>query len=66
VFAVEMQAASLFAFAIARKANVGIIAYVTNAVDHQDEQFDKGTEEDSLLLLRAMLRAGRRFIEAIA
>src|ERR1019366_6754982 len=56
VLAVEMQAASLFAFAIARKASVGIIAHVTNAVDHQDEQFDKGTEEDSLLLLGAMLR----------
>jgi uridine phosphorylase len=45
VLAVEMQAASLFAFAIAHKANVGLVAHVTNAVDHQDEQFDKGTEE---------------------
>ena len=65
VLAVEMQAASLFAFAIARKANVGIVAHVTNAVDHQEEQFDKDTAEDSLLLLRAMLRAGRRYLEAV-
>jgi uridine phosphorylase len=64
VLAVEMQAASLFAFAIARKANVGVVTHVTNAVDHQDEQFDKGTEEDGLLLLEAMLRAGRRYVEA--
>jgi hypothetical protein len=33
-------------------------------VDHQGEQFDKGTDEDSFLLLRAMLRAGRRLFEA--
>jgi uridine phosphorylase len=64
VLAVEMQAASLFAFASARKADVGVVAHVTNAVDHTDEQFDKGTEEDSFLLLRAMLRAGRRYVEA--
>lgn len=64
VLAVEMQAASLFAFATALKAGVGVVAHVTNAVDHQDEQFDKGTDEDSFLLLRAMLRAGRRFFEA--
>jgi uridine phosphorylase len=64
VLAVEMQAASLFAFASARKAGVGVVAHVTNAVGHTDEQFDKGTEEDSFLLLRAMLRAGRRYVEA--
>ncbi len=64
VLAVEMQAASLFAFARARKASVAVVAHVTNAVDHTDEQFDKGTDEDSFLLLRAMLRAGHRYLEA--
>jgi uridine phosphorylase len=64
VLAVEMQAASLFAFAIARKANVGVVAHVTNAIDHQDEQFDKGTEEHGFLLLQAILRAGGRYLEA--
>ena len=64
VLAVEMQAASLFAFAIARKANVGVVAHVTNAVDHQEEQFDKGTEEHGYLLLQAMLRAGDRYLDA--
>jgi uridine phosphorylase len=72
VLAVEMQAASLFAFAKARKANVGILAHVTNAVDRQDEQFhdlqfkteqfNKGTEEHGFLILQAMLRAGRRYL----
>lgn len=66
VLAVEMQAASLFAFASARKAGVGVLAHVTNAVDHTDEQFDKGGDEDSFLLLRAMLRAGRRYVEEAA
>jgi len=63
VLAVEMQAASLFAFATARKVSVGVVAHVTNATDHQDEQFEKGMEEDSFSLLRAMLRAGRRYVE---
>jgi uridine phosphorylase len=66
VLAVEMQAASLFAFATARQAAVGVVAHVTNAVDHPDEQFDKGTDEDSFLLLRAMATAGRRHLEAMA
>jgi uridine phosphorylase len=64
VLAVEMQAASLFAFAIARKASVGVVAHVTNAIDHRDEQFDKGTEEHGFLLLQAMLRAGGRYLQA--
>ena len=66
VLAVEMQAASLFAFARARKANLAVVAHVTNAVDHTDEQFDKGTDEDSFSLLRAMLNAGKQYLEAAA
>ena len=56
--AVEMQAASLFAFAVARNAAVGIVAHVTNAVDHDGEAFDKGAEVDEELLFRSMCRAG--------
>jgi uridine phosphorylase len=63
VLAVEMQAASLFAFATARQVNIGIVAHVTNALDHQDEQFNKGSDEDSFNIMRAMLRAGRRYLE---
>jgi uridine phosphorylase len=64
VLAVEMQAASLFAFATTRKVGMGIIAHVTNAVDHPNEQFDKGADEDSFVLLRAMLRAGGKYVES--
>jgi uridine phosphorylase len=64
VLAVEMQAASLFAFAAVRNVGVGIVAHVTNAVDDPSEQFDKGTDEDSFALLRAMLRAGRAYAGA--
>jgi hypothetical protein len=59
---VEMQAASLFAFATASKVGVGIVAHVTNAVDHSDDPFDKGTDEHSFALLRAMLRASRTYL----
>lgn len=65
VLAVEMQTASLFAFATAKKANVGVVAHVTNAVERHDEQFDKGTDEDGFTLLKAMLRAGRKFLALI-
>src|ERR1700752_909678 len=43
VLAVEMQAASLFAFGAARGVAVGSVAMVSNAVDHDGEQFNTGT-----------------------
>jgi uridine phosphorylase len=63
VLAVEMQAASLFAFATALQVDIGIVAHVTNALDHQDEQFNKGSDQDSFDIMSAMLRAGRRYLE---
>ncbi len=63
VLAVEMQAASLFAFATARQVGIGMVAHLTNAVDHLEEQFDKGSQEDSFAVLRAMLRAGHAYLE---
>ncbi len=55
--AVEMQAASLFAFAQARGARVGMVAHVTNAVDAHEEPFHKGPEDEDLHILFAMCRA---------
>ena len=55
--AVEMQAASLFAFAQGRDANVGVVAHVTNAIDHTGEPFDKGSDEHGWHIVRAMCRA---------
>ncbi len=57
VLAVEMQAASLFAFAEARQAEVGIVAHVTNAIDYTGEPFDKGPEEHGWHIVQAMCRA---------
>lgn len=62
VAAVEMQAASLFAFAVARGAAVGIVAHVTNAVDHKGQPFNKGTDVASEIILKAMCRAGRKHL----
>ena len=64
VLAVEMQAASLFAFGAARQVPVGVVAHVTNAVDHTGQPFDKGQEVSGELLLDALCRAGHRFISA--
>jgi uridine phosphorylase len=62
VLAVEMQAASLFAFGIARQACVASVAMVSNAVDHTGEQFDTGSLEDGLRILKGIARAARSFL----
>ncbi|MSV36207.1 MAG: uridine phosphorylase [Bryobacterales bacterium] len=64
VLAVEMQAASLFAFAAARAANIAVVARVSNAADHQGDQFDTGTHQDGLRMVEAIVRAGERFLRA--
>lgn len=66
VLAVEMQAASLFAFAAARGTQVGVVAQVTNAVDQTDEAFDKGTPIDEGRVVEAILRAGLRCLDLAA
>lgn len=64
VLAVEMQAASIFAFAAARGVACGVVAHVTNGVDHATpaEQFDKGSQELAFQLFRATARAGLAFL----
>lgn len=61
--AVEMQAASLFAFAAARGFPVGVVAHVTNAPEQGEENFDKGTRDLQRELLRAACRGVRRFLK---
>jgi uridine phosphorylase len=58
VLAVEMQAASLLAFGQARNVNVAVVARVSNAIDHSGSQFDTGSHEQGLNILRALTRAG--------
>jgi uridine phosphorylase len=62
VLAVEMQAASLFAFGAARGAAVACVAMVSNAVDHDGQQFDTGSQEDGLRILNGLARAFKAFI----
>jgi uridine phosphorylase len=59
VLAVEMQAASLFAFGSARGVAVTSIAMVSNAVDHEGDQFDTGTLQEGFYILEACARAFR-------
>src|SRR6266568_3961607 len=59
VLAVEMRAASLFAFGSARGVTVSSIAMVSNAVDHEGEQFDTGTLQEGLHILEACARASK-------
>jgi uridine phosphorylase len=64
VLAVEMQAASLFAFSKARRFPVGVVAHVTNSVDQMGEEFDKGSRQLQRHILERICRAGRRFVSA--
>lgn len=61
--AVEMQTASLFAFGAARQASVASVATVSNAVDHQGQQFDTGSPEDGLRILRGIVRGAQSYLE---
>jgi uridine phosphorylase len=58
VLAVEMQAASLFALASMRNAAIGVVAHVTNAIDHTGEPFDKGPQTDGIRILKVLCHAG--------
>ena len=60
--AVEMQAASLFAFAAARKVPVGVVAHVTNTPERDITRFDKGSHELQRELLHAVCRGAQRFL----
>jgi uridine phosphorylase len=64
VLAVEMQAASLFAFSEARRFPVGVVAHVTNGSSREDRSFDKGSREQELGILKAICRAGRLFVSS--
>lgn len=57
--AVEMQAASLFAFAHARAAAVAVVALVSNSVDRAAAGFDTGGPEFRVSLLAAIAKAAR-------
>ncbi len=62
VLAVEMQAASLFAFSEARQFPVGVVGHVTNSMDQASERFDKGTQMLEFEILKRICRAGIRYV----
>jgi uridine phosphorylase len=64
VLAVEMQAASLFAFGAARGVAVVSVAMVSNAIDHDGDQFDTGSQRDGLRVIEACVRAFKRHFES--
>jgi uridine phosphorylase len=66
VLAVEMQAASLFAFSACSGIPVGLVAYLTNAPDHRDRSFDKGTLSEQRQILHGIARASRRMASSVS
>ena len=60
----EMQAASLFAFGHARQAAVATVAMVSNAIGHDGDQFNTGSMEDGLNVLKAIARAAKSYLGA--
>lgn len=63
VLAVEMQAASLFAFGRRNGMSTGLVAHVTNAVNQEGEPFHKGPEDTDERLLVAIVDAFTDFKE---
>jgi hypothetical protein len=61
-----MQAASLFAFAHAPRAEVGMVALVSNAVDEVTDDFNTGGHDYRLRVLRAVARAARTLVSSTA
>ncbi|MGC8640730.1 MAG: nucleoside phosphorylase [Isosphaeraceae bacterium] len=66
VLAVEMQAASLFAFSAARQVPVGLVAHLTNAPDYPDQTFDKGSPNDQRRIIQAICRGGLRLASVVS
>lgn len=64
VLAVEMQAASLFAFAHARGAQVAMVALVSNSVDQVASDFDTGGHDFRTDVLAAVARAAQAFVSS--
>lgn len=60
--AVEMQAASLFAFAQARKATVAVVALVSNDGEHAGDQFDTGEHAYRVAVLDGIIAGAARVL----
>ena len=58
-----MQAASLFAFSKAKEIPVGVVALVSNAVDHTEDTFNKGSYDLGKRLIEAMCRSAIRYLK---
>jgi uridine phosphorylase len=59
ILAVEMEAAALYTFATARRANVLCIAHVTNTMGQAAEDFEKGEADgtaDAMQILKAIVQ----------
>jgi len=63
--AVEMQAASLFAFGISTGARIGMVALVSNSPTTSAEQFDTGGHGYRLRVLTAIARAAHVFLDDV-
>ena len=63
ILAVEMEAAALYAFAIARKARVLCFAHVTNQMGRVEGDFEKGVADGAEESLRVITKAARALRE---
>jgi uridine phosphorylase len=63
VLAVEMQAASLFAFARARAAHVAMVALVSNGIDQIQTGFDTGGHDFRRQILAAVGSAAQAYLD---
>lgn len=62
--AVEMQAASLFAFAETRKAAIAVVAMVSNSGEHTGDQFDTGEHAYRVAVLNGIVAGAAQFLRS--
>jgi uridine phosphorylase len=65
LLAVEMEAAALYAFAIARNTPMLCFAHVTNQMAQVHGDFEKGEADGTVQTLAVILAAARRFLRSV-
>jgi uridine phosphorylase len=66
LLAVEMEAAALYAFAVATKHTVVCFAHVTNAMAQSEGDFEKGEADGATATLAVIAAAARAWLSAMA
>jgi purine-nucleoside phosphorylase len=66
ILAVEMEAAALYALAMAKQQDIICFAHVTNQMAQSGEDFEKGIAQGSVAALRVIGHTARQWLTRVA